>query len=222
MSGAVRSGRLTVLLVGDHEIVRQGLRGMLEAEKDIEIVGACNAAEATSEARRLRPDIVLVGPGMNGVAVTHRLTELGNANVMLVANGTARMVDALKAGAAGFLERSVNGAYLAETIRQVYRIEHSLEPAEEAVHLIILPGASQTLLQFIAQLEKLGASIVGAVPTRAGGTTITILLEPDLLSRLLKQIRDLPEVEKAEEEPSTLPRPIKVRVTLRAVGACTN
>jgi CheY-like chemotaxis protein len=72
-------GAITVLLVDDHAIVRQGLRSVLDAYPDIEIVGeACNGEEAVNAAHHLRPSIVVMDinmPKMDGIAATQHITS---------------------------------------------------------------------------------------------------------------------------------------------------
>jgi CheY-like chemotaxis protein len=71
-------GAITVLLADDHAIVRQGLRSVLDAYPDIEIVGeACNGEEAVSAVRHLRPSVVVMDinmPKMDGIAATRHIT----------------------------------------------------------------------------------------------------------------------------------------------------
>ncbi|MCS7081320.1 MAG: response regulator transcription factor, partial [Chloracidobacterium sp.] len=81
-------GRIRVLLVDDHELVRVGLRALLEAEEDIEVVAeAATGEEALRLARALRPDVVLMDlklPGMGGLAATEHLVRSGLGRVVAV------------------------------------------------------------------------------------------------------------------------------------------
>jgi len=207
--------RIRILLVDDHELVRHGLRRMLEPEEDMDVVGECaNAVEAFSQVQRLSPDVILMDtqmPGVNGIEATRCLKrdEVDcDADVIMLAECADYMVEALEAGAAGYLLKDIKRDELADAIRQVYWSDHSLEErrgfAEEAVELVVPPpaDAAQTL-RFIGQVEKkLHASILQTVGSSDWGTVVTILLKPDPLSNLLDGLRDIPDVEKVEEEPS--------------------
>ena len=208
--------RIRLLLVDDHELVRYGLRRMLEAEPDMEIVGDCaSAEEVLSQAVRLSPDIVLMDvqmPGMDGIEATRCLKQEGvdcDAGVIVLADCAKYLVEALVAGASGYLNKSAKRAELAETIRQVYQSEHSLEAThgsfiEEAVELVVPPpAAAGQMLRFVSQVEKrLNASTLQTVGSWDGGTIITILLKPGLLSSLSSELERLPDVEGVQEEPA--------------------
>jgi DNA-binding NarL/FixJ family response regulator len=99
-----------VLLADDERLVRAGFRMILNAEPDIEIVGeAADGHEAVAEARRLRPDVVLMDirmPGLNGIDATARLLEdQGAPRVVVVTtfDSDEYVFAALRAGASGFI-----------------------------------------------------------------------------------------------------------------------
>jgi len=103
-----------VLLVDDHNVVRAGLRALLESMGPVEVVGeASSGEEAVDKARMLEPDIVIMDlamPGMDGVEATRRITKLGIATKVLVLtihDEDEFLIPALDAGAEGFLNKSV-------------------------------------------------------------------------------------------------------------------
>ncbi len=103
-----------VLLVDDHNVVRAGLRALLESMGPVEVVGeASSGEEAVDKARMLEPDIVIMDlamPGMDGVEATRRITRLGIATKVLVLtihDEDEFLIPALDAGAEGFLNKSV-------------------------------------------------------------------------------------------------------------------
>ena len=73
------TSKLRVMLADDHALVREGLRVILEAQPDIEVVGeAASGQEAVEKAGRLKPDIVMMDlamPGMNGIEATRRIKQ---------------------------------------------------------------------------------------------------------------------------------------------------
>src|SRR5919198_1868833 len=115
-----------VLLVDDHELVRQGIGAMLQGSSDIEVVGqARTGREAIEVARRELPDVVLMDvrmPDMDGLEATRKLKEERprTAVVMLTMHDNpAYLRDAVRAGAAGYLLKDVSKNELVDAIRQV-------------------------------------------------------------------------------------------------------
>ena len=101
---------IRLLIVDDHPVVRAGVRGMLESQSDFEIAGeASNGLEAIEQARRLRPDVILMDlrmPGLDGVAAIRSLQEELPAIRIIVLttyDTDADIVPAVEAGAIGYL-----------------------------------------------------------------------------------------------------------------------
>ena len=123
---------IRVLLADDHPVVREGLRGMLAAEPDIEVVGeAASGPEAVALAGRLRPDVILMDlrmPGGDGVEAIGRLR--GTTVVVLTTyDSDADILRAVEAGAAGYLLKDTPRAVLADSVRAAARGETVLAPA---------------------------------------------------------------------------------------------
>ena len=115
-----------VLLVDDHELVRQGIAAMLSAAGDVQIVGnARSGREALEVARRELPDIVLMDvkmPDMDGLEATRKIKEERprTAVIMLTMHDNPTYLrDAVRAGAAGYLLKDVSKDELIDAIRQV-------------------------------------------------------------------------------------------------------
>lgn len=121
-----RRPRIRVLIADDQDLVRYGMRLVLEAEDDISVVGeASDGSSAISTAMRLAPDVILMDvrmPGTNGIDATRELsTRLPGARVLVL---TTYDLDeyafgALRAGAAGFLLKNTRPAELVAAIRTV-------------------------------------------------------------------------------------------------------
>jgi DNA-binding NarL/FixJ family response regulator len=128
---------LGVLIVDDQALVRAGFRMILEAEHDIEVVGeAADGREAVEEARRLRPDVVLMDvrmPDVDGIEATRRLLGDFGSEAKVVMLTTFDMdeyvYDALRAGASGFLLKDVPPEQLVAGIQAVASGDALLAPS---------------------------------------------------------------------------------------------
>ena len=118
--------KITVLLVDDHAVVRQGLRVLLEAEGDIVVAGeAENGRESVVLAKKLLPDVVLMDlamPGLNGLEATRQIVRnVPSAKVLVLSSyGEDHHVDQLlEAGATGYLVKQTAAEDLLKAIREV-------------------------------------------------------------------------------------------------------
>jgi DNA-binding NarL/FixJ family response regulator len=130
---------IKVLLVDDHPVVREGLRGMLAAEPDLQVVGeAGGAAEAVAAVGRHEPDVVLMDlrmPGGDGVEATARVLARRPATrvvVLTTYETDADILRAVEAGAAGYLLKDATRQDLAQAIRAAARGETVLAPSVAA------------------------------------------------------------------------------------------
>jgi DNA-binding NarL/FixJ family response regulator len=124
----------SVLVADDQELVRAGLRTILERRDGIEVLGeAADGREAVREARRLRPDVVLMDvrmPGLDGIAAARELAGSPCRILMLTTFDLDEYVyDALRAGASGFLLKDVPAEQLVAGIRLVAEGEALLAPS---------------------------------------------------------------------------------------------
>jgi len=129
---------IRVILVDDQELVRTGFRMVLDDEPDIEVVGeAADGRAAIEVARRLRPDVVVMDirmPVLDGVEATRRLVRDGalpGARVLVLTTFDADeyVIEALRAGASGFLLKDVTPAGFVAAIRVVAAGDALLSPA---------------------------------------------------------------------------------------------
>jgi DNA-binding NarL/FixJ family response regulator len=127
---------IRVLLAEDQALVRDGLRMMLAAEPDIEVVGeAADGKQALELTRRLTPDVVLMDvrmPELNGIETTRRLAAAGSPARVLVLTPfdlDEYVYEAMRAGASGFLLKDARREQLAAAIRAVTAGETLIDPA---------------------------------------------------------------------------------------------
>ncbi len=123
-----RMKQITVLLAEDHLIVREGFRGLLKGENDVEIVGeAENGRQAVQLARKLRPAVVVMDiamPQLNGLEATRQILEALPATRIIILSAhadDAYVEQANAAGAAGYLIKQASSDTLCEAIREVHK-----------------------------------------------------------------------------------------------------
>ena len=127
---------IRILLVDDHPVVRHGLRGMLDAEPDLSVVGEAGSGDAgVTLAAAVRPDIVLMDlrmPDGDGVSATERIlkTVPGARVIVLTTYESDRdILRAIEAGACGYLLKDTSPAELADAVRAAARGETVLAPS---------------------------------------------------------------------------------------------
>lgn len=126
---------ISVFLVDDHQVVRQGLRDFLELQDDIEVIGeASSGVEAVQHIKQLLPDVVvmdLVMPEMDGVETTRRVKAISPSTHVIVLTSFAdddKVFPAIKAGAISYLLKDVSPLELARAVRAAKRGEAVLHP----------------------------------------------------------------------------------------------
>ena len=141
---------IRLLIVDDHEVVRDGLSTMLERQSDLAVVGeAKNGLEAVEKASELKPDIILMDlrmPELDGVEAMRRI-RAENAEVKFIVLTTydsdEYIFDAIEAGAKGYLLKDASREDLFQAVRAVHRGES-----------LIQPGVAARVLDRFAQLSR--------------------------------------------------------------------
>ena len=133
---------ITILVVDDHAVVREGLRAFLGLQDGFEIVGeAADGEEAIDQAEQLDPDVILmdlVMPRRDGVSAMQELRERGGrgsrSRVIVLTSFLEddRLLPALEAGAAGYLLKNSQPAELARAVRAAYAGEAIIDPTAAA------------------------------------------------------------------------------------------
>ena len=133
--------KIRILAVDDHPVFREGVAGLIEGQADMTLVGqASNGREAIQQFRNHRPDVTLMDlqmPDMNGIdALIAIRNEFPEARIVVLTTytGDVQVLRALKAGAQGYLLKSLLHKELLETIRAVHAGKKALSP--EASHEI--------------------------------------------------------------------------------------
>jgi len=162
------SGRaLTLLIVDDHEVVRQGLVALLGRRPEFQVVAeAGTAADAVAEARRFEPDLVVMDvrlPDGSGIEACREIrSELPNTRVVMLTSypDEDAVLSAIVAGASGYLLKQVRARDLVAALEAVGRGESLLDPAVtgrvlERVRRIATSDQPDELAQLTAQEQKI-------------------------------------------------------------------
>jgi two-component system, NarL family, response regulator LiaR len=129
------SERITVLLVDDHTIVRQGVRTFLELQRDIQVIGeAETGVEAVRLANEYAPDVVLMDlklPEMDGIEATRKVVEISPRTQVIVLTSyhdDEHIFPAIRAGAISYVLKDIRPAALADVVRKAAAGEAVLHP----------------------------------------------------------------------------------------------
>lgn len=148
---------IRIVLVDDHPLVREGIRGMLARSADIEVVGqAASGPEGVALAAKLSPDVVLMDlrmPGGDGVAATREIVAAGTARVMVLTTyeSDEDILRAIEAGAAGYLLKDIAPDALAAAIRAAARGETVLAPSVQSALLSRMRQPARAMPSLSAQ-----------------------------------------------------------------------
>lgn len=160
-----------VLLVDDHEVVRRGLRDLLDTEDDIDVVAEAGGAdEALVRARTARPDVAMVDmrlPDGDGLQLCRSLRELPDPPYCLVLTAfddEQALVGAINAGASGYLLKQVRGQDLVNAVREVAAGRSLLDPITTSRVLARLrqsPEAEPDELAGLTERERRILDLIG-------------------------------------------------------------
>jgi len=156
----VAEAAIRVLIADDHPVVRQGLRTYLELQPDIEVAGeAGGGIEAAAQAERLAPDVVLldmVMPDGDGLEALRRIRAgAGSPRVVMLTSFPAdeRVVEAMRAGAAGYLLKDAQPSELLAAIRSAHAGGAPLHP-DAAARVVGELRRPQTAAPELTALER--------------------------------------------------------------------
>jgi two-component system, NarL family, response regulator DevR len=129
-------GQIRVLIADDHEVVRMGIRVLLQQHQNIRVVGeASTGEEAVQQATLHRPDVVVMDirmPGMSGVDACRRIVQqLPDTRVVILTSYAEDelLFSAIRAGASGYVLKRIGSDDLVKTIETVGRGESALDPS---------------------------------------------------------------------------------------------
>jgi NarL family two-component system response regulator LiaR len=139
---------ITVLIVDDHQVVRQGVRAFLESQPDIAVVGEAESGEVAAQlAAEHAPDVVLMDllmPGMDGITATQQVKQVSPRSQVIVLTSyhqDEHIFPAIRAGALSYLLKEASPQELVEAVRKAARGEAVLHPRVAARLVQELHGA---------------------------------------------------------------------------------
>ncbi|GAB4459389.1 MAG: response regulator transcription factor [Anaerolineales bacterium] len=145
-----KSNFISILIVDDHEVVRNGIRSYLETLKEFDVVGEAESGErAVKMVAELIPDVVLLDlimPGMDGVETTRQIKKISPRTQVVVLTSyheDVHIFPALKAGAISYILKDMKMEKLAETLQRAVRHEVTLHPLVAERVLQNLRGESE-------------------------------------------------------------------------------
>jgi two-component system, NarL family, response regulator DevR len=170
---------IRVFLLDDHEVVRRGLRDLLESEPDIEVVGESGSAkEATARIPALRPDVAVLDgrlPDGSGIDVCRDVRSVDphiKALILTSYDDDEALFAAILAGAAGYLLKQITGNDLVDGVRRVAAGQSLLDPALTARVLERVRNGPETnaeLAELTAQELKILALVAEGLTNRQIG-----------------------------------------------------
>ncbi len=164
-----KTGVIRVLIVDDHQVVREGLRRMLELEKEIQVVGeARDGKEALAKSLTLSPDVITMDlkmPGMDGITATQEIKQQKpNVDILIFTLYAEDFVkQAIEAGASGYLLKTSDSEQITKAIHQAH---DGFCP--------ITPSLTRELVLEFAQLSRSGRS---SILTKRQTEILTLIAE---------------------------------------------
>lgn len=173
------SEKITVLLVDDHKVVRQGVRAFLQTQADIEVVAEADSGEtAVALATEHAPDVVLmdlVMPGMDGVAATRQVKAQSPRTQIIMLTSyhqDEHIFPAIRAGALSYLLKDIEPAALAEAVRQAAQGEAMLHPRVAARVVQELHGSRQESVNVFTELSEREMEVLRLIADGANNSNI--------------------------------------------------
>jgi DNA-binding NarL/FixJ family response regulator len=180
------AGPLRLMLVDDHEVVRSGLRAMLEATGDVRIVAeAGSVRDAIAEADRTRPDVVIMDVRLadgSGIEATREIRARRPETRVLMLTSFAddeALFASIMAGASGYVLKQIHGTDLVRAIRQVGQGQSLLDPAVTAIVLDRLRRGKhllrdERLARLSAQEERILTMVAEGLTNREIGVRLKL------------------------------------------------
>jgi two-component system, NarL family, response regulator LiaR len=170
---------ITVIIVDDHQLVRQGVRAFLEKQPDITVAGeAASGEEALRLAAECVPDVALmdlVMPYMDGVETTRRLKQISPSSQVIILTSyhdDEHIFPAIRAGALSYILKDVGSGELAEIVRKAARGEAVMHPHVAARVMQELRATPRSNTPFSSDLSERELDVLRLIADGCGNTEI--------------------------------------------------
>jgi NarL family two-component system response regulator LiaR len=174
---------ISIIIVDDHAVVREGVRAFLETQPDLLVLGdAGSGAEALRLVTETAPDVVLMDllmPGMDGVETTRRLKQISPRTQIIVLTSyhqDEHIFPAIRAGALSYLLKDVDSQELANAIRKAARGEATLHPRVAARVVQELHGATRSDVNAFTELSERELEVLRLIADGANNSEIAAQL----------------------------------------------
>lgn len=180
------SDPITIIIVDDHAVVRQGVRALLETQLDMQIAGeAASGEEAVALCAEHAPDVMvmdLLMPGDNGVEATRRIKEISPRTQVVVLTSyhdDEHILPAIRAGALSYLLKDISPGELLEAVRRAGRGEVTLHPRVAAQMMRLVGGRRPAEPNPVADLSARELEVLRLI---ANGSSNAVIAEALFIS----------------------------------------
>ena len=164
---------IRILLVDDHQVVREGIRRMLEIEPDLKVVGeASGALEALAQAEALNPEVILMDikmPGVDGISLTREIKKkFPDINIIMMTLYDEYLTQAIEAGARGYLLKDIHRDELLKAIHAVHegRSPFNLSLSQERLADLAISPENRQINELVQRELAMLRMIANGVTTR--------------------------------------------------------
>jgi len=185
---------IRVLLVDDQALIREGLGIILGAQPDISVVGyAADGQEAIEQARRLRPDVIMMDikmPRLNGIQATRQIKKALPAIQIIILTTYAEdelVFEGIRAGALGYLLKDITRDKLAEAVRGAARGEAQIDPAVAAQVLAEFQRMSNVLRRTVLDTVQCSPTLAKEATTKLPPMMEALTPREETILRLLTE-----------------------------------
>jgi len=185
---------IRVLLVDDQALIREGLGIILGAQPDISVVGyAADGQEAIEQARRLRPDVIMMDikmPRLNGIQATRQIKKALPAIQIIILTTYAEdelVFEGIRAGALGYLLKDITRDKLAEAVRGAARGEAQIDPAVAAQVLAEFQRMSNVLRRTVLDTVQCPPTLAKEATTKLPPMMEALTPREETILRLLTE-----------------------------------
>ena len=195
---------IQILIVDDHQVVRDGLQHMLEQEKDLEVVGqSADREETLSQIEKLSPNIVLMDikmPGVDGLELTRQLKQKQpSCNVIMLTLYDEYLTRAIESGAKGYLLKDIKREELVRAIRAAHQGRSPINLSISQEHLAELTNSDENRQRLSLSKRELAILQLLAEGATTKELASQLFLSPASIKRSIKLIFEKLDVRKRYE-----------------------